>query len=121
MLFAFAVCMFISTGLHAQKFELDIKLQPKKDPLVTTGMLIGAVGIGAVQYGVIYYHFGSSRKTGSDAVTDHNRTFLAIAGAGVGLFAIGGGLVYAGLTKNKKIRWSLVTPKGNEIGIAYNF
>ena len=118
VLVTLAICMFITPYLHAQ---VDVTINHRPDwyerrKLIISGMVIGAVGCGAAMYGALDYAANSDNVNAS-----YRRTDLAVAGVGVGLFAIGGGLVYLGLSKGVTVRWSVITPRRNEIGFAYNF
>ncbi|MCD6010313.1 MAG: hypothetical protein K0Q79_175 [Flavipsychrobacter sp.] len=113
-----ALCIFIAGDSGAQ-VDVTIHHQPtwqERRTLIVSGLAIGAVGLGTAAYGALDYSYN-----GNDANAAYRRTDLAIIGAGIGLFAIGGGLVYLGLSKGIDFRWSVVAPKKNEIGLAYNF
>jgi len=111
-LIVFALCLLVIQGLDAQ--TLIINATPSR--YVTTGIITGSVGCGAILFGGVAALYNSSNST-----TDVRNTDLAIMGVGFGIFAIGGGLIFGGLYHDKYFKWSLVAPKKNQIGLAYNF
>lgn len=118
LLIIITLCMLIGSNSYAQ-VDVTIHHTPtwqERRPLIVSGLVIGAVGLGTAAYGALDYSYN-----GDNADATYRRTDLAIMGAGIGLFAIGGGLVYLGLSKGVDLRWSLIAPKKNEIGLAYNF
>lgn len=113
-----SLCIFMARGSNAQ-VSVDIHHHPtwqERRPLIVSGLVTGALGLGTATYGALDYSYN-----GDNADAIYRRTDLAIIGAGIGLFAIGGGLVYLGLSKGIDFRWSVIVPRKNEIGIAYSF
>jgi hypothetical protein len=98
---------------------------PNISPVTIAGIVTGSVGCGVSMVGFLVYASNSSGRGSNGSQSSYSQethnTSIAMMGIGLGMVAVGTGLIIAGVTHDKKTRWSLVAPKHNEIGLAYNF
>ena len=93
----------------------------RKSPLIIVGIVTGSVGCSMAVVGFLAYmsYDGSAPNAAGNSVNAGN-DFLGIMGAGIALFIAGGSLIINGVSNDRKHKLSLIAPKKNEIGLAYN-
>lgn len=121
-LFAFLLCHL--SNIHAQGYFRDrMPPMPNINPLKVGGIVTMSVGAAVMGVGLLTYSLGSSSRgsNGSSSSSGNHDESNVIVGVGAGMVVVGGVLLIVGSTQGHKKRWSLVTPKKNEIGLSYSF
>lgn len=115
------VAVFFSQVAQAQVHYMNSGPHPPAHPLRLAGIITAGVGVCTVGAGLLYTALDqqSFREPGNDNSNYNTRNTI---------ITIGGGLIVTGIVlilvdgpnKNKK-KLSLIAPKRNELGIAFNF
>jgi hypothetical protein len=119
------IMLFISNTQGQGFFRDRMQQRPNINPLKVGGIVSMSMGGAAAFLGFFIYATGSSSQgsNGSNSSYSENNhnTAIAVMGIGAGLIVVGGVLLIVGGTQSHNKKWGLITPKKNEVGLAYNF
>jgi len=136
IIFTLTFTLFFSSTLQAQRFRslreerlnaLHARRDKPHQPLLglrIAGITACSVGSVVTLFGLLdYVATGDTGGRGSNTSSPapKNNDGLVIVAAGGGLMAAGVVLIVVGVSPHNRNRISLITPKMNEIGLAYKF
>ena len=112
------LCIFLLLALNvpATFAQAHFKDHPRPhvNPLLVGGIVTGSVGVMGLGLGGMIYALSGETPGG----TNPGIPVMAVGGA----LAVGGAImIFAGVSQMRGKRLSLVAPKPNQLGMAYNF
>jgi len=105
-----------------QTFSSTYSFGNNRKPSICAATITGAVFM-SVGFTIFWVGIGEQIDDGLSG--SGSSSGGSLSGAGVGLFAVGTGLLIGGIIHdvhtNRGSRWSIITPRKNQVGLAYNF